>query len=268
VIGLREVECTVDATRIGRAEWLMFSRPEKLNCMSLSVYRELTERIVRASAEDTVDAIVIGGTGRAFTTGGDLKEILAARRESRQSGIDIVHQYAEAAIRLFDAIETSSKTVVAMVNGLCHGGGFGIVLSADYSVVSDRASLAAPEGKVGLADPFVTERLGAHIGLARARKLVLTAEPIDAATALQYGMISEVVGHDRLEDRTAEFVESLARISPHSRALFKRSLNRLLPRFDREVMLRGNTSADATEGLAAFIERRSPAWPSLDPASA
>ncbi|MEB3370511.1 enoyl-CoA hydratase/isomerase family protein [Saccharopolyspora mangrovi] len=245
----------------------MFSRPEKLNCMSLGVYRELAERILHASADDTIDTIVIGGTGRAFTTGGDLKEILAARQQGRQSGIDVVHQYAEAALRLFDAIETSSKTVVAMVNGVCQAGGLGIVLAADYSMVSDRATFAAAEGKVGLADPFVAERLGVHIGLARARKLVLTAEQIDAATALQYGMISEVVGHDQLEERTTGFVDSLAEISPHSRALFKRSLNRLLPRFDREVMLRGNTGADATEGLTAFVERRTPLWPSFNPAS-
>jgi enoyl-CoA hydratase/carnithine racemase len=250
----------MDTRRVGRTQWLTFSRPEKLNCMSLEVYRELTAHILAASADETIDAIVIAGSGRAFTTGGDLKEILAAWKEGRPAGVRVVHEYADAAIRLFDAVETSSKMVITMVNGLCQAGGFSIVLSCDYSIASDHAVFSVPEGKVGLADPFVTERLAAHVGLARARRLVFTAESIDASTALGYGMLSEVVPHDELEKRTEAFVESLAATSPHSRALFKRSLNRFLPRFDREVMLRGNTSPDAGEGLAAFVERRTPVW--------
>ena len=244
---------------------LTLTRPEKLNAMTLNDYLALGDAVLDASADPSIDIIVIGATGRAFSTGGDLNESLAETNKGPEAAIRNVHRYADASGRLLQLMETSPKTIVVAVNGLCLAGGLCILLCADVSIASDRASFSVPEGRVGLADPFIPLRLGRAIGPVRAKWLMFSGETMSAGAALEAGLITHLVPHDELEDATHRVIAQLQEISPVSRALYKKAINSDLAPFDRDIQFRANAGADAAEGLSAFVERRKPVWPSRHP---
>lgn len=244
------------------ALWLTLSNPEKMNCLGLAEYNGLADAIIDASADDSLDVIVIVGSGRAFCTGGNLKEIQAEQAKGELPGRVAIQRFADASLRLFQAIESTSKTVVAAVNGYCHAGGLSIALSADICIASDRADFCVPEAKVGLADPYAPLRLARAVGLPTARWMMYTAERIPAARAGELSLVNKVVPHDVLMDEAKALVGQLQRTSPTSRAIYKKCLNTDLPAFSRDAMISANASPDAIEGLLAFAERRDPVWPS------
>lgn len=245
--------------------WLTLGRPDKLNCLELADYLSLGDAILDASADPSIDVIVVGATGRAFSTGGDLKESLAALEQGPAAAIRNVHRYADASGRMLQLMETSPKTIVVAVNGMCLAGGLCLLLSADVSVVSDRAYFSVPEGRVGLADPFIPLRLGRAIGPVRAKWLMASGEPMTAEAALAAGLITHLVPHDELDAATRRVVAQIQSTSPTTRALYKKAINSDLAPFDRDIQFRANASPDAAEGLAAFVEKRPPVWPSRQP---
>ncbi|ACI59701.1 Enoyl-CoA hydratase/isomerase (plasmid) [Rhizobium leguminosarum bv. trifolii WSM2304] len=242
--------------------WLTLSNPEQMNCLGLAEYNGLADAIIEASADDSLDVIAITGSGRAFCTGGNLKEIQAEQAKGELPGKLVVQKFADASLRLFQSMESTSKTVVAIVNGHCHAGGLSIVLSADISLASDRADFCIPEAKVGLADPYAPLRLGRAVGLPMARWMMYTADRITATKALEISLVNKVVPHDTLAEQARSLVRQVQRTAPTSRAIFKRCLNTDLPAFNREAMIAANASPDAVEGLKAFVARRDPVWPS------
>lgn len=242
--------------------WLTLNNPAKMNRLGLVEYNELADAIIEANADDRLDVIVIAGTGKAFCTGGNLKEIQAEQAKGELPGKVVIQRFADASLRLFQAMESTSKTVVASINGLCQAGGFSIALSADICIASENASFCVPEGKVGLADPYVPLRLARAIGLPRARWMMFTGADVDARRALELGMVAEVVPHDQLTSATRDLTRQLQAIAPTSRAIYKRCTNADLAAFDRDAMLSANAGADAIEGLRAFVEKRPPVWPS------
>ncbi|MBP1887060.1 enoyl-CoA hydratase/isomerase family protein [Sinorhizobium mexicanum] len=244
------------------ALWLTLSNPDKMNCLGLAEYNGLADAVIEASADDTLDVIAITGSGRAFCTGGNLKEIQSEQAKGELPGKVIIQRFADASLRLFQAIESSSKTVVAVVNGYCHAGGLSIVLSSDVSIASDRADFCVPEAKVGLADPYAPLRLARAVGLPRARWMMYTAERIPAAQAFEISLVNRVVPHETLIEEARSLIGVLQRTSPTSRAIYKKCLNSDLPAFSRDIMISANASPDALEGLRAFVERREPIWPS------
>uniref|UniRef100_UPI003F494DDA enoyl-CoA hydratase/isomerase family protein n=1 Tax=Ensifer adhaerens TaxID=106592 RepID=UPI003F494DDA len=244
------------------ALWLILSNPEKMNCLGLAEYNGLADAIIEASADDTLDVIAIAGTGRAFCTGGNLKEILAEQAKGELPGKVVIQRFADASLRLFQAIESTPKTVVAVVNGYCHAGGLSIALSADICIASDRADFCVPEAKVGLADPYAPLRLARAVGLPTARWMMYTAERISAVRALEISLVNKVVPHDQLKEEATALVRQLQKTAPTSRAIYKKCLNSDLPAFTREAMISANASPDAVEGLRAFVERREAVWPS------
>lgn len=242
--------------------WVTINRPDDLNCLSYDMYGELADAMVAAAADSSIDVVVVTGEGRAFSTGGDLKQILNAVSSGR-SELDVVTQrFAEASMRAFQAIEACPKTVVAMVNGICQAGGMSIAMCSDVVVASSRATFCVPEGKVGLADPFAPTRLARRAGVTAAKWLLMTADTVSAQEALDMGMVNLVVPHESLLDETLSVVKKIQLTSPTTRAIYKKCLNDDNVPFDRDVMLRGNAGADAAEGIAAFVEKRAPEWPS------
>lgn len=137
-----------------------------------------------------------------------------------------------------------------------------MLLSCDVSVVSDRANFAVPEGRVGLADPFVPLRLARMVGLGRAKWMMASGELLNADDALRAGLVTHVVPHDELEAATRKFVSQIQEMSPVSRALYKKSINGDLAPFDRSIQFSANSGPDAAEGLSAFVQKRKPNWPS------
>jgi enoyl-CoA hydratase/carnithine racemase len=246
-----ELEYSV-ADGVARVE---LNRPEQLNAFTSRLYGEVKWAMREAAADPSVDVVVITGRGRAFATGGDLKETL-----SRLGDGDPNSMYAFYDNLPWAAIRDCPKVVIAAVNGLCLAGGCITAVCADISVAVESARFGFTEGKVGIADALAPALLHARIGTARAKYLLLTGKLIDAAEAERIGLVTEVAPDDRLEARVAEIVAEVRGTSPVSRRLFKEYVNRLEPLPETHGGLPAFASTEVLEGLSAFAEGRPPRY--------
>jgi enoyl-CoA hydratase/carnithine racemase len=209
------------------------NRPDKLNAITQQLYAELRHALTRANADPTVEVIVITGSGRAFCAGGDLAEVNALHKDNRVLDLALVGDNSSATFR---QIENVDKPVIAAVNGLAHAAGCVLVMLSDIAIASDRASFRFPEALRGMAEPYAAARLGALIGLARARYMILTCVEIDAATAADWGLVARVVPPDQLEAETRRTVELILGTGTQARAWNKAMVNRALPPFEPRAL--------------------------------
>jgi enoyl-CoA hydratase/carnithine racemase len=242
--------CVADG--VARVE---LDRPDQLNAFTSRLYGEVRWAMREAAADPAVDVVVITGRGRAFATGGDLKETLA-----RLGDGDPTSMYAFYDNLPWAAIRDCPKVVIAAVNGLCLAGGCITAVCADISVAVASARFGFTEGKVGIADALAPALLHARIGTARTKYLLLTGKLIDAAEAERIGLVTEVVPDDHLEARVAEIVAEVRGTSPVSRRLFKEYVNRLSPLPEGHGGLPAFASPEVIEGLRAFAEGRLPRY--------
>jgi enoyl-CoA hydratase/carnithine racemase len=244
----------------GRVAYLTINRPDKLNSLTAAMYAGLRTCVIRADLDDGVDIIVLRAAGdRAFCTGGDLVESAGAWGE--ENGDGLAERLAELDGRLpFGAFERCSKTILTAVNGLAQAAGLIAVLTSDLVIASDRARFRVPETRRGLTEPYIPRRLAAAIGLARARWMIYTAEEIDAAQALAWGLVAKVVPHPELDEAVAQAIAALRRTGPQSRAHYKRMITQTLPPITLDEYLLSMRSPEALEGMRSFAEKRLPAW--------
>ena len=240
--------------REGHLAWCTIDRPASRNALSGAMYFGVKRavQIVNALAEPT--ALLITGVGDVFAPGGELR----GRVEDPNP---VLEQLGVADVLPFEALRTSFAPVVSAVNGICQGGGLLIAMLSDVAVASERASFRAPELLRGIADTGYAAYLPAHVGVANARDLLLTARTLDAQEAQRIGLVTRVVPHERLREAAVETAESILRTAPEARMHVKRILNERYGHVDRMSMdwslFRG---AEAREGMQAFAEKRAPAW--------
>jgi enoyl-CoA hydratase/carnithine racemase len=242
---------------------IRLDRPGKLNALTLAMYDDLAAAFDEVRDDPRIGVAVLTGTGdRAFCVGADLGESIPALTEGRFdiSAWDGAHQKHT---RLF-------KPVIAAINGLCLGGGFEIMLSTDLRIAVSDAVFALPETGLGVVPAGGTlARLARQIPYAWAMELLLLGEPIDAATALRYGLLNRVVARDELEATARDLAERLLARSGTALGVVKSSVLQLgdMPleaAFHAEALYgqKAFDSDDAREGLAAFAARRQPDFPS------
>ncbi|PXY36680.1 enoyl-CoA hydratase/isomerase family protein [Prauserella flavalba] len=251
--------------RDGAVAIIRFDRPDKLNALTLAMYEELGAAFAEVRDDDSLAVAVLTGSGdRAFCVGADLTESIPALAQGRFdiSEWDAAHQKHT----------TLFKPVIAAVNGLCLGGGFEIMLSTDLRVAADTAEFGLPESGVGVVPAGGTlTRLTRQIPYVWAMELMLQGDRIPASQALRYGLLNEVVPARQVLDAAVERAHRLAARSGTALETIKEAVLRLgdLPQdqaFHSEALYgqKAFTSPDAREGLAAFAERRPPAFPSRD----
>jgi len=182
-------------TRRGKIVEITLNRPDVLNALNLELYTELGDALVAASDDADIQVIVITGAGRAFSSGGDLKQGDLVNR-------DYPRRLAVASHRMFKQILASDKTVVAKVNGIAQAGGLLIVAASDLAIASERATFKCPEALVGIWEPYSPVLLTPQIGLKRTKNLLLACETVDAAEAERIGLINRAVPHDQLDSAT------------------------------------------------------------------
>jgi enoyl-CoA hydratase/carnithine racemase len=240
-----------------RVAYLTINRPDKLNSLTAAMYAGLRTCVIRADLDDGVDIVVLTAAGdRAFCTGGDLVEGAGTWEED-----GLAERLGELDGRLpFQAFERCSKTILTAVNGLAQAAGLIAVLTSDLVIASDRARFRVPETRRGLTEPYIPRRLAATIGLARARWMIYTAEEIDAAQALAWGLVAKVVPHPELDEAVAQAIAALRRTGPQSRAHYKRMITQTLPPITLDEYLLSMRSPEALEGMRSFAEKRLPAW--------
>jgi enoyl-CoA hydratase/carnithine racemase len=237
--------------REGPAAWIRWSRPERLNAFDPASLHRLGDLLAEAGTSDA-RAIVCFGEGGAFSSGDDLRETAAMTTDEWRRTL-------EAFNRLTREIVAAPQPVVAAVDGVCVGGSFEFAYACDLRVATPRSRFGCPEVAVGLSISNGFSLLAPRA----ARRLVLAGELVDAEDALRLGLIDVVVEDAQAEARRV--VERIASLAPLAVAGSKRLLDDaqrdLLERaLDRELDLcaRLFETDDAREGLAAFLEKRSP----------
>jgi enoyl-CoA hydratase/carnithine racemase len=243
---------------------LTLDRPETLNSLTFEVYRELTETVRALGERSDIRAVVLTGAGRAFCTGGDVKEIIG---ELLQRDAEGLHEFTRLTCDLVRAMRSLPKPIVASLNGTVAGAGAAIALASDLRVAADTARIAFLFVKVGLAgaDMGAAYLLPRVVGLGRATELLMTGEFIGAEEALRIGLYHRVAPRERLEEDTAHLVDKLVRGPAGGIAATKEALNREL-QMDLESALAHEASVQAAlmegpdfhEGFAAFMEKRPP----------
>jgi enoyl-CoA hydratase/carnithine racemase len=250
----------VTARRDGPVTTLVLSRPDKRNPLSHDTMTELTARLREAGDDPAVRVVVIGAQGPVFSAGHDLRE-LATRDEA-------VHERVFAACaELMLAIHGLPKPVIARVQGLATAAGCQLVAACDLAVAAEAARFATPGVRIGLFCTTPMVEVARLVGRRHAAEMLLTGDPIDANTALHWGLVTRIVPLVRLDEETAALAAHLSSFSGETLAIGKRAVHENLDlpleaayRHASAVMCRNAATDDAQEGIAAFLAKRAPEW--------
>jgi len=255
---------TYETVRVGTEDGvrtITLNRPEVLNAISAQLGRELLEALRDAERAAEVRCVLLAAAGRGFCAGADLRE----QTPGQTSLGDVLRtRYNGLVLR----IRTMDKPVVVAINGVAAGAGCNLALAADLRIASDRASFIEVFSRVGLIpDSGGTWLLPRLVGAARAFEMMFFAEPVDAVTAERIGLVNRVVPHDDLMPRAREWAVRLAAGPTRAYGLIKRGVNQALAssfadalEYEAQLQEIAGRTEDHREGVAAFLEKRAPAY--------
>ena len=239
---------------------ITLNRPEKRNALSLELMQELIAALRAVSAHSETRAIVIEAAGPAFSAGHDLSEMIS--RE--QAFLD---ELFATCTQLMQTIHELPQPVIAKVHGVATAAGCQLVAACDLAVAADGARFATPGVKIGLFCSTPMVPVSRAVGRKRAMQMLLTGEPIDAATALEWGLVNQVVPAEELDEAVHHLVEAIASSSSYTVALGKQAFYDQVDRAESDaydqtkvVMTENALAADAQEGMTAFLQKRAPRW--------
>jgi len=254
---------TIELERDGSVGRIWLNRPDVRNAFNAGMIGELRRALRALAGDDAVRVIVLSGKGTAFCAGADLawmREIVGfSYKQNLQESLDL----AEC---LHD-VYAVSKPTIARVNGPAIGGGTGFVSACDIAVASTEARFGLSEVKIGVVPAAISPYVLRRIGEGRARQYFLTGERFDARRALEIGLVNIVVEPPDLDRKVEELVSSLLSSGPEALVKAKELLTRIpgmsfaeAKRFTAEMIAGLRVSAEAQEGMAAFLEKRKPKW--------
>lgn len=236
------------------------NRPDKLNALNIEVIEQLSQCMSQLDKDAEIRCIILTGDGqKAFVAGADISEFA---NFSVPEGTKLS---AEGHEKLFNLVSKLNTPVIAAVNGFALGGGLELAMSCHMRVASDNARMGLPEVSLGVIPGYGgTQRLPELIGKGRAMEMIATAQMIDAATALQYGLVNHVVSQEQLIEKCEEIASKIARNSPKAIGFaiqaVNASSNPSIDGYAEEVRLFGEAfgTGDFKEGTTAFLEKRKP----------
>ncbi|MEM9168850.1 MAG: enoyl-CoA hydratase-related protein [Pseudomonadota bacterium] len=244
----------------GDAGVITLSQPDKKNAVSAAMWAALPGAVKEADADARAKVIIVTGAGNAFAAGADISEFEDVYR-TPQSAADYTHTMLSG----LKVLETSTKPTIARIRGACVGGGVSIALACDFRFADDSARLGITPSKLGLvysADD--TRRLAAAVGAGAAKRLLMTADIIDAAEAKAVGLVDDVAAAGALDQAVDAFVAAIADKSQWSVRATKSMFRLLSDDSDGEamaLMLGGFAGPDFREGYRAFLDKRRPDFP-------
>ena len=244
--------------RRGAVVWLTLNRPERLNAISRALLRALDGAIDEAGSDPEVRCVVLTGEGeKAFSAGADVKEWMDPKN------YQAVREFCNLGQEVFRRIELCPKPVIAAINGVALGGGLELAMACDLRIAAEGVRLGQPEVTLGAYPGWQgISRLVRHVGLSRAKQLVLLGESITAERAVDWGLVNQVVPADRLSDAAGEMSATLARRGPLALAIGKEvaALSSEVPLAHARLESLGVAliamTEDFVEGAAAFREKR------------
>ncbi|MCP3417275.1 enoyl-CoA hydratase [Bradyrhizobium brasilense] len=251
---------------VGSIALLTLNRPGARNSLSEGLIAELHAALNDVGGDKRIRAVVLAANGPAFCAGHDLKE-LTARRSDADRGRAYFAQIMNACSAMMQAIVRLPKPVVASVQGIATAAGCQLVASCDLAVASEAAAFATPGVDIGLFCSTPMVALSRNVPRKQAMEMLLTGEPVSAATAQSIGLVNRVVSAGTERDAAIALAEKVALKSAYTVKLGKEAFYRQAEmnladayRFAAEVMTENMMARDAEEGIGAFIEKRDPKW--------
>ncbi len=247
----------------GAVGHLIFNNPDRYNAVSLEMWDAVETALTAFSKDDQVRVVVLSGAGgKAFVSGADISKF-----EKERGSKEAVQHYNERLSVVYEIIENFPKPTIAMINGHCIGGGLNLAACTDFRIASAKSRFAMPAAKLALGYPFdAIRRLVNAVGASATKKLMFTAKSIDADTALQLGLVQEVVSEETLVERVNEVASTIADNAPLTIRAMKYIATQVmqpdpskrdLARCD-EMVAACFASEDYVEGRTAFMEKRKP----------
>jgi len=242
--------------------WLTLRNPARLNAVRLEMWEAIPGALAPLATDGDVRIVVLRGHGdEAFASGADISEFQERRSDPRQAAA-----YEEVTARAFDALVGFEKPLVAMIHGVCIGGGLAIAASADVRLAADDARLALPPARLGIGYHMSgVERIVSIVGPSTASEIFFTARQYTAAEALRIGLVNQVVPKADLQAFTEKYAGGIAANAPLTLRAAKRAIRetqRDAARRDHEGVRRliaaCFSSQDYAEGVRAFLEKRLP----------
>ncbi|MEM3955347.1 MAG: enoyl-CoA hydratase/isomerase family protein [Candidatus Bathyarchaeia archaeon] len=244
--------------------WITLNNPERYNALDLEMRREIKQALEDASKDTSILAIVIKGSGKAFSAGGDIRAM------AEMKPLDVLNMAKEVgtALVLSEIIRSAPKPVIAAVHGYCLGAGFELAQACDIIIASEDAVFGQPEINIGLIPGGGgTQRLPRLIGEKKAKELIFTGERIPAKEMERMGLVNKVVPADKLMDAVNEFIAKIKEKSPIALAAAKEAINASLElgltdgfKYEAQIFAQLFSTEDQKEGARAFLEKRKPVW--------
>jgi enoyl-CoA hydratase len=251
---------TIELKRKDEIAVLTLNRPDALNALSFELIAHIGDAIDEVAASDSRALIIRGAGDKAFCAGADIKELVGRNLADQKRGAEL----GQATFAKLDGLPIAS---IALINGYAFGGGLELALACTFRIGTHSAKMGLPEIKLGLIPGYGgTQRLPRLIGEARALELVMTGRTVDAEEALRMGLVNRLVDGDSLTG-AINFAREFSRYSLATQSLAREAVRRALDAslsegFKTEATLStlAYQTRDAAEGMAAFIEKRKPAF--------
>jgi enoyl-CoA hydratase len=245
--------------KVDRAFVITLNRPDKLNALNIELLQEVKSAVLSVQTDQEVRAIIITGSGsKAFAAGADIAEFANFNVEQGSS-------MSRDGQEVMNSLETSSKPVIAAVNGFALGGGCELAMACHFRIASENAKFGQPEVNLGLPPGYgATQRLAQIVGKGVALEMLLTAKTIDANEAYRIGLVNSVVSQDELMATCLKTVSKISGKSPEAMDAVIQCVDDLYNKtndgFESEINAFGTAfgSKDFKEGTTAFLGKQKP----------
>ncbi|HEY7307691.1 MAG TPA: enoyl-CoA hydratase [Bryobacteraceae bacterium] len=244
-----------DATAV-----ITLNRPARRNALSLGLMRELIACLDKTGGNRSVSAVILAAAGKVFCSGHDLSEMVGRVAGDYREIFDVC-------TRLMEKIQSIPQPVIAEVQGTATAAGCQLVATCDLAIAAEGATFATPGVRIGLFCTTPMVALSRAVGRKRALQMLLTGEAIDTATAVDWGLINNVVPTGELRAATRKLAARVGEASPFVVSIGKQAYYTQIdldqPKayaFAKEVMTTNALAHDAQEGISAFLEKRSACW--------
>jgi methylglutaconyl-CoA hydratase len=254
----------IEVEQRGAVRWLWLNRPDVRNAFNAALIADIAAAFadVEASAETRI--VVLAARGTVFSAGADLNYMRALSNYSHADN----QADALKVARMFEAVHACSRPVIARVHGDAFGGGVGLAAACDLVVAAEGVSFVLSEVKLGLVAATISPHLVRAQGPRQAARYMLTAEKLDATRARELGLVHEISSPGALDAQVERLVQQLLAASPAALAATKRLLADVVETPMDDVLLAATAkciadariSPEGREGIAAFLEKRSPHW--------
>src|SRR5215469_6515267 len=239
---------------------ITMNRPERRNALSVDMMQELIDAFKSLGGDQQVRAVVLAANGPAFSAGHDLRELVGGSITTQRHVFDVCTE-------LMTTVQAIPQPVIAQVEKIATAAGCQLVATCDLAIAAAEARFATPGVRIGLFCTTPMVALSRAIVRKRALQMLLTGTPIDAATAMEWGLVNRVVPAEALREASYDLAMRIAEASPLTVSIGKQAFYTQIdldqPKaysYAKEVMSMNAMADDAQEGMGAFLEKRKPGW--------